>query len=86
MTKLQKTNTLDLYVEVEGYQILHTIGVGSFGIVKLVKRFLDEKIYAMKILCKNELYKNRQVNHVIDEIKILKLLQTEFVVQFVETI
>ena len=47
------------------------IGKGSYGKVLLVKKNDDNKIYAMKILKKDQMKKRNQIEHVKTERRIL---------------
>jgi len=47
------------------------IGKGSYGKVLLVRKFDDNKIYAMKILKKDQMKKRNQIEHVKTERRIL---------------
>lgn len=47
------------------------IGKGSYGKVLLVKKNDDHKIYAMKILKKDQMKKRNQIEHVKTERRIL---------------
>ena len=62
-----------------------TIGTGSFGRVHMVKDKVTNQYYAMKALIKAEVVQNRQVEHTINEKKILALLDHPFVVKLITT-
>ena len=63
------------------YVLQQTIGEGSFGRVKLAQMKNDRKYYAIKILKKIELIKLQQVDHILNEIKILTLVSHPFIVK-----
>jgi len=52
------------------------IGKGSYGKVLLVKKNDDNKIYAMKILKKDQMKKRNQIEHVKTERRILVIKQS----------
>ena len=60
----------------DDFEILQTIGTGSFGCVKLVKYKTDGKYYAMKILYKNYIKLKNQGEYLRSEIEILKKIQS----------
>jgi protein kinase A len=58
-------------VNVTEYDLLQTLGTGSFGRVRLAKEKSTGKYYALKILKKHDIIKLKQVDHVISENTIL---------------
>lgn len=48
------------------YDVLNTLGTGSFGRVKLAKNKLSGKFYALKMLKKSDIVKSKQVDHVMN--------------------
>ena len=62
------------------YEMKRTLGSGSFGRVKLAKHKKDGKYVAIKILKKGELIKLKQVDHILNEIKILTMIDHPFLV------
>ena len=67
-------------IKLEEYQMDRTLGSGSFGRVKLAKHKKDGKYVAIKILKKGELIKLKQVDHILNEIKILTMINHPFLV------
>jgi serine/threonine protein kinase len=67
------------------FVIGRTIGTGSFGRVHMVKDKSNNQYYAMKALIKAEVVQNRQVEHTVNEKKILELLDHPFVVKLITT-
>ena len=63
------------------YTFEQTLGTGSFGRVKLAKMNNTKKYYAIKILKKIDLIKLKQVDHILNEIKILTLVSHPFIVE-----
>jgi len=57
-------------MKIEEYEILDTIGAGTFARVRLVK---DKKgtYYALKMMKKGEILRLKQTDHVISEIKVM---------------
>jgi protein kinase X len=75
-----ETNTLNI----DDFEILNTIGIGTFGRVKLVKLKGNDKMlpFAMKILKKKLIIKYKQVDHVKYEKQILSSIKHPFIVNF----
>ncbi|KAJ3314417.1 camp-dependent protein kinase catalytic subunit [Boothiomyces sp. JEL0838] len=67
-------------ISLKDFHIEKTLGTGSFGRVHLVKYKEDNKYYAMKVLRKADIVKMRQVEHTINEKRILEKLGAPFVV------
>ena len=67
-------------IQLTDYEMDRTLGTGSFGRVKLAKNKKDGKYVAIKILKKSELIKLKQVDHILNEIKILSLIDHPFLV------
>ena len=67
-------------VKLSDYTIERTLGTGSFGRVKLAKNKTNGKYVAIKILKKAEIIKLKQVDHILNEIKILTLIDHPFLV------
>ncbi len=68
-------------VNVSDYEMQRTLGSGSFGRVKLAKNKKDGNYVAIKILKKSELIKLKQVDHILNEIKILSMIDHPFLVK-----
>merc|ERR1711988_1698064 len=62
------------------FEILDTLGTGSFGRVRLVKYTGDNMYYALKILKKSEVIYLKQVDHIKTEKQILEQISHPFVV------
>jgi protein kinase X len=62
------------------FQLLDTLGTGSFGRVRLVKFDRNDQFYALKILKKSEVIYLKQVEHVKTEKKLLEQIQHPFIV------
>ena len=57
-----------------------TLGMGTFGRVVLVRKFKDNKCFAMKILEKEKLVKLKQIDHTLNEKQILQAANLHFIV------
>ena len=66
---------------IRDFQIIHTLGTGSFGKVNLVQSVHDGRFYAIKLLEKAEVVKRKQVQHTNDELHILKNIKFPFLVE-----
>merc|ERR1719239_2138797 len=71
-----KHNTASL----EEFERLKTLGTGSFGRVMLVQHKANKTHYAMKILDKQKVVKLKQVEHTLNEKKILQAITFPFLV------
>ena len=59
-------------VKLGEYDIMNTLGTGSFGRVRLAKEKSNKKYVALKMLKKIEILRLKQVDHIISEFNILK--------------
>jgi len=64
----------------DSFELLDTLGTGSFGRVRLVKFLQDGNFYALKILKKSEVIYLKQVEHVKTEKKLLEEISHPFIV------
>ncbi len=71
---LQNTAALD------DFDRIKTLGTGSFGRVMLVKHKASGNYYAMKILDKQKVVKLKQVEHTLNEKRILQAIEFPFLV------
>lgn len=67
-------------VKFDDYEILNTLGTGSFGRVKLARHKLTNKYFALKMLKKSDIVKSKQVDHVMNENQILSMINHPFIV------
>lgn len=65
----------------EDFQIIRTIGTGTFARVKLARHNSTQQILVLKVMKKQHLIQKRQVEHVNNERKILSRLDNPFVVK-----
>lgn len=63
------------------FEILKLLGQGSFGKVFLVKHKIDKKLFAMKVLNKEKIFKSKQVIQTKNEREILEKLDNPFIVK-----
>ena len=70
-------------VKLSDYTFEQTLGTGSFGRVKLSKNKVSGNYVATKILKKFEIIKLRQVDHILNEVKILSILDHPFLVRII---
>jgi len=62
------------------FQILRTLGTGSFGRVHLVQSKHNQRFYAVKVLKKAQVVKMKQVEHTNDERKMLGEVKHPFLI------
>ena len=68
-------------ISMDDFQPLKLLGKGSFGKVILVNYLTNNKVYAMKILKKEEIIKRKQINHIKTERLLLEKLNHPFIAQ-----
>lgn len=64
----------------EDFERLKTLGTGSFGRVMLVQHKSSSRFFAMKILDKQKVVKLKQVEHTLNEKRILQAITFPFLV------
>ncbi|ERL92189.1 cAMP-dependent protein kinase catalytic subunit 1 [Dendroctonus ponderosae] len=62
----------------DDFDLMKTLGAGSFGMVVLCRDKRDKKIYALKLMEKSNIIKTRQLVHTGAEIKLMKNLKFPF--------
>jgi protein kinase A len=80
--KLNVTNVIPKKLKLTDYEIGQTLGTGSFGRVKISKSKSSGKYFAIKILKKAEIIKLKQVDHIMNEVRILSIIDHPFLVNF----
>ncbi|CAK82993.1 unnamed protein product (macronuclear) [Paramecium tetraurelia] len=68
-------------VKLTDYDIMNTLGTGSFGRVRLAKQKSNNKYVALKMLKKIEILRLKQVDHIISEFNILKQVKHPFLIE-----
>lgn len=63
------------------FQILRTLGTGSFGRVHLVRSNHNGRFYALKVLKKRTIVKLKQVEHTNDERRMLSVVSHPFLIR-----
>eukprot|EP00296_Roombia_truncata_P007658 JP446106.1.p1 GENE.JP446106.1~~JP446106.1.p1 ORF type:complete len:503 (-),score=136.94 JP446106.1:90-1598(-) len=67
-------------VTLESFELVSVIGRGAFGKVMLVRKLDNKKLYAMKVMHKAKLIKQKLVNQILDENNILRIIEHPYVV------
>ena len=62
------------------FEILRTLGTGSFGRVHLVQSKHNQRFYAVKVLKKQQVVKMKQVEHTNDERRMLQAVKNPFLI------
>ncbi|KAI9029812.1 camp-dependent protein kinase 10 [Phycomyces nitens] len=70
---------------VDDYDLLETLGTGTFGRVYLAKEKGGRRFYAIKVLKKAEIVRLKQVEHINSERQVLSEVNFPFVVQLYTT-
>ncbi|KAG0757945.1 hypothetical protein G6F57_010319 [Rhizopus arrhizus] len=67
--------------DINDYELIETLGTGTFGRVYLAKERKIKKYYAIKVLKKSEIVKLKQVEHINSERQVLSQINFPFIVQ-----
>jgi len=70
-------------VNLADFDMIRTLGCGSFGRVKLAKYKQDGKMYAVKFMKKQEIIKLKQVDHINNEKRLMAQIDFPFIVNMV---
>ncbi|KAJ2787792.1 cAMP-dependent protein kinase catalytic subunit [Coemansia interrupta] len=65
----------------DDFQLLHTLGTGTFGRVFLCQSKATRRFFAMKVLRKSQVVKLKQVEHINNEKNILEVARHPFIVR-----
>lgn len=66
--------------QLRDFQLIKTLGTGTFGRVYLTLHAPNGLFYAMKVLKKLEIVRLKQVEHIRSEVEILRAVQHPFIV------
>ncbi len=69
-------------LKVEDFEMIKSLGNGSFGKVILAKQVQTQKYFALKVLDKMSVVKSKQVDHTLNEKKILSCVNFTFIASF----
>ncbi|OAF69937.1 hypothetical protein A3Q56_02319 [Intoshia linei] len=75
------TQSIRNYDSLDDYERIKTLGTGSFGRVMLVQHKKSSNYYGMKILDKLKIVKLKQIEHTVNEKKILSSMKYPFIVK-----
>jgi len=67
-------------MQLSDFEMLRTLGCGSFGRVKYAKYNKDGNFYAVKFMKKHEIAKLKQVDHIMAEKNVMQQLNFPFIV------
>lgn len=67
-------------ISLQDFDIIRTLGTGSFGRVKFAKSRIDGQYYAIKLMKKHDIIKLKQVDHINSERSIMMQLSHPFIV------
>ena len=67
-------------LKLDQFEMLQTVGTGSFGRVRIAKNKKTNEFVAMKILKKGEILRLKQVDHIISEHTILANISHPFLI------
>lgn len=79
-TRLRSSKKADEHVCVDNFELLAVLGRGAYGKVFQVMKRDSGKIYAMKVLRKDQIKKEKDVVHTKSERQVLEVVSSPFVV------
>ncbi len=81
-TSLTIANVVPKKLKLSDFDLGQTLGTGSFGRVRISKSKQTGKYHAIKVLKKAEIIKLKQVDHIMNEVRILSIVDHPFLVYF----
>ncbi|KAL7682281.1 putative GPCR kinase, Phox domain, protein kinase-like domain superfamily, PX domain superfamily [Plasmopara halstedii] len=78
--ELNRVSSGEQIVTLQDFRMIQVIGRGSFGKVVLVRHNTTKKLYAMKILAKENIVRRKQVEHTRTERRVLGCTRHPFIV------
>eukprot|EP00520_Triparma_pacifica_P018438 CAMPEP_0118652076 /NCGR_PEP_ID=MMETSP0785-20121206/11123_1 /TAXON_ID=91992 /ORGANISM="Bolidomonas pacifica, Strain CCMP 1866" /LENGTH=334 /DNA_ID=CAMNT_0006544565 /DNA_START=71 /DNA_END=1071 /DNA_ORIENTATION=- len=69
--------------QLSNFEVLHTLGRGTFGRVRLVRTFETGEFFALKMMKKTAIVKLKQMTHVLNEVKIMSMMSNPFIVSLI---
>ena len=73
------------YLQFEDFEILRSIGRGTYGKVCLVERKENQSLLAMKYINKERCEKQRAIDNILAEVELLRALDHPFIVRLCYT-
>jgi len=80
-TKGKEKKLYSQAINLEDFHIMKVIGRGTFGKVYMVKKKDTNEIYAMKVLKKSVLVKNKHLKYAITECNVLKWADHPYIIK-----
>jgi serine/threonine protein kinase len=80
MTSVTISNVVPKKLKLSDFDLGQTLGTGSFGRVRISKSKTTGKYHAIKVLKKAEIIKLKQVDHIMNEVRILSIVDHPFLV------
>ncbi|OBZ86373.1 cAMP-dependent protein kinase type 1 [Choanephora cucurbitarum] len=85
LERKQKRRSTDVNVNMNDFELIRTLGTGSFGRVHLAKHKTNRNYYAIKALRKTDIVKLKQIEHTKNERKILSTVKHPMMVNLWRT-
>ena len=80
--EILKSQTDDIGNSLDDFEILQTLGKGSYGFVSKVKSKKNQKMYAMKMIDLGLVNDEQEINLLMNEIKIIQSLNSPHIVKY----
>lgn len=81
----ENTHLYSKSINLVDFQVIKTIGKGTYSKVLLVRKKVDNKFYAMKVISKKSLLSKEDMTRVIKEKQIFQTIDSPFVVKIYAT-